>query len=228
MINEEIRDAINRSMDREDLKHLIYKKGVKTLFQDGLIKVMEGITDLKEVFRLVDYDDYDEVSEELLDKTLGIDKKEETETSKIMDSMLYTNPEVMQTPRENKNQINETLNEQNNNYNPIPNQVIDNANSNETNNTINTNDNNINNVNNQNEINNNKQNIVNIPNLNVPNTPQTQIEEPTTNNQNIFTNNEGNLFDDNIFNSLRINENNNQQNNYTESLLQNINNDTNI
>ena len=228
MINEEIRDAINRSMDREDLKHLIYKKGVKTLFQDGLIKVMEGITDLKEVFRLVDYDDYDEVSEELLDKTLGIDKKEETETSKIMDSMLYTNPEVMQTPIENKNQINETLNEQNNNYNPIPNQVIDNANSNETNNTINTNDNNINNVNNQNEINNNKQNIVNIPNLNVSNTPQTQIEEPTTNNQNIFTNNEGNLFDDNIFNSLRINENNNQQNNYTESLLQNINNDTNI
>lgn len=228
MINEEIRDAINRNMDREDLKHLIYKKGVKTLFQDGLIKVMEGITDLKEVFRLVDYDDYDEVSEELLDKTLGIDKKEETETSKIMDSMLYTNPEVMQTPIENKNQINETLNEQNNNYNPIPNQVIDNANSNETNKTINTNDNNINNVNNQNEINNNKQNIVNIPNLNVPNTPQTQIEEPTTNNQNIFTNNEGNLFDDNIFNSLRINENNNQQNNYTESLLQNINNDTNI
>ena len=228
MINEEIRDAINRNMDREDLKHLIYKKGVKTLFQDGLIKVMEGITDLKEVFRLVDYDDYDEVSEELLDKTLGIDKKEETETSKIMDSMLYTNPEVMQTPIENKNQINETLNEQNNNYNPIPNQVIDKANSNETNNTINTNDNNINNVNNQNEINNNKQNIVNIPNLNVPNTPQTQIEEPTTNNQNIFTNNEGNLFDDNIFNSLRINENNNQQNNYTESLLQNINNDTNI
>ena len=228
MINEEIRDAINRSMDREDLKHLIYKKGVKTLFQDGLIKVMEGITDLKEVFRLVDYDDYDEVSEELLDKTLGIDKKEETETSKIMDSMLYTNPEVMQTPIENKNQINETLNEQNNNYNPIPNQVIDNANSNETNNTINTNDNNINNVNNQNEINNNKQNIVNIPNLNVPNTPQTQIEEPTTNNQNIFTNNEGNLFDDNIFNSLRINENNNQQNNYTERLLQHINKDTNI
>jgi len=228
MINEEIRDAINRSMDREDLKHLIYKKGVKTLFQDGLIKVMEGITDLKEVFRLVDYDDYDEVSEELLDKTLGIDKKEETKTSTIMDSMLYTNPEVMQTPIENKNQINETLNEQNNNYNPIPNQGIDNSNSNETNKTINTNDNNINNVNNQNEINNNKQNIVNIPNLNVPNTPQTQIEEPTTNNQNIFTNNEGNLFDDNIFNSLRINENNNQQNNYTESLLQNINNDTNI
>lgn len=232
MINEEIRDAINRGMDREDLKHLIYKKGVKTLFQDGLIKVMEGITDLKEVFRLVDYDDYDEVSEELLDETLGIDKKEETETPTIMDNMLYTNPETMQTPVENKNQINEPLNEQNNNYNPIPNQVIDNTNSNETNNIINTNNNNINNINNQNEANNSEQNIVNIPNLNVPNTPQTQIEEPTTNNQNIFTNNEGNLFDDNIFNSLRINENNNMQNNqannYTESLLQNINNDTNL
>lgn len=217
MINEEIRDAINRGMDREDLKHLIYKKGVKTLFQDGLIKVMEGITDLKEVFRLVDYDDYDEVSEELLDETLGIDKKEETETPAVMDNMIYTNPETIQTPIENKNQINE----QNNNYNPILNQVIDNTNSNETNN-----------INNQNNINDSEQNIINIPNLNVPNTPQTQIEEPTTNNQNIFTNNEGNLFDDNIFNSLRINEDNNMQNNqtnnYTESLLQNINNDTNL
>ena len=65
MINEEIRDAINRNIDREELKHLIYTKNqnVRNLLQDGLIKVMEGITDLKEVFRLVDDDDYDDISE---------------------------------------------------------------------------------------------------------------------------------------------------------------------
>lgn len=64
LINEEIRDAINRNMDREKLKELIYtkNKNVKNLLQDGLIKVIEGITDLKEVYRLVDDDDYDDIS----------------------------------------------------------------------------------------------------------------------------------------------------------------------
>ncbi len=59
MLNDRIREAINVGMDREKLRHLIYGKNVKTLLQDGLIKVMEGITDLKEVLRLVDYDESD-------------------------------------------------------------------------------------------------------------------------------------------------------------------------
>lgn len=67
MINDDIRDAINRNVDREDLKRLIYSenKHVKNLLQDGLIKVLEGITDLKEVFKLVDDDDYSDLSEQL-------------------------------------------------------------------------------------------------------------------------------------------------------------------
>ncbi len=59
LINDAIREAINQNIDREELRRLIYSKGVKTLLQDGLIKVLAGITDLKEVFRLVDYDESD-------------------------------------------------------------------------------------------------------------------------------------------------------------------------
>ena len=66
MINDEIKEAINNNIDREELKNLIYKKDVKTLLQDGLIKVLQGITDLKEVLRLVDYDEYDDVSERIV------------------------------------------------------------------------------------------------------------------------------------------------------------------
>ena len=66
MINDEIKDAINNNINREELKNLIYKKDVKTLLQDGLIKVLQGITDLKEVLRLVDYDEYDDVSEKIV------------------------------------------------------------------------------------------------------------------------------------------------------------------
>ena len=57
LINEEIRDAINKDEDRHALRKLIYQKGVKTLLQDGLIKIMNGITTFEEVFKLVDLDD---------------------------------------------------------------------------------------------------------------------------------------------------------------------------
>ena len=61
IINDEIRDAINKNIPRDQLKKLIYKTDVKNLLQDGLIKALHGITDLKEVFRLVDYDEYDDI-----------------------------------------------------------------------------------------------------------------------------------------------------------------------
>ena len=61
-VSDEIRDAINENIKRDSLKKLIYSKNVKSLLQDGLIKVVQGITDLKEVFRLVDYDEYEEIS----------------------------------------------------------------------------------------------------------------------------------------------------------------------
>ena len=57
LINEEIRDAINKDIDRHTLRKLIYQKGVKTLLQDGLIKIMNGVTTFEEVFKLVDLDD---------------------------------------------------------------------------------------------------------------------------------------------------------------------------
>ena len=57
LINEEIRDAINKDEDRHALRKLIYQKGVKTLLQDGLIKIMNGVTTFEEVFKLVDLDD---------------------------------------------------------------------------------------------------------------------------------------------------------------------------
>ena len=63
MINDHIREAINANVNREELRKLIYKSDVRTLLQDGLIKVIEGITDLKEVLRLVDYDESNDTYE---------------------------------------------------------------------------------------------------------------------------------------------------------------------
>lgn len=235
MINEEIREAINKGIDREELKHLIYKKNVKTLFQDGLIKVLEGITDLKEVFRLVDYDDYDDISEDFVDKTIGIDTSDENNPL-MNNNMIYTNPEIInnnQTITEN-NQNNNENQEILNNQQEIPiNQNItnnyrtqqENINPQEqTNNTYQNNEPQINNIQQETPQN---QNIINIPNEN-----NSQITDQQINNNQetplFTTNNDGNLFDDNVFNSLRIDNNTPNKENYTDDLLKNIYNDNNI
>ena len=235
MINEEIREAINKGIDREELKHLIYKKNVKTLFQDGLIKVLEGITDLKEVFRLVDYDDYDDISEDFVDKTIGINTSDENNPL-MNNNMIYTNPEIInnnQTITES-NQNNNGNQEILNNQQEIPiNQNItnnyrtqqENINPQEqTNNTYQNNEPQINNI--QQETTQN-QNIINIPNEN-----NSQITDQQINNNQetplFTTNNDGNLFDDNVFNSLRIDNNTQNKENYTDDLLKNIYNDNNI
>ena len=57
LINDNIRNAINTGTSREELKQMIYKDNIKTLLQDGLLKVIEGITTIDEVFRIVDTDD---------------------------------------------------------------------------------------------------------------------------------------------------------------------------
>ena len=230
MINDEIREAINKNIDREELRHLIYKKGVKTLFQDGLIKVMEGITDLKEVFRLVDYDDYDDVSEEIVEQNIGIKPIENNNNDNVNDNdnIVYNSLET--APKSNDNIVYNSLENA-----PKTNEVIPTNTNIDTNNTTSNNYINVTPQSNQ-----SKESIVNIPNYNTDNTPSNnQIITPKENNNSIFENNNpnNNLFDDNVFNSLRINNTNNtNQNNfnnnyntsYTDDLLNMINNDTSI
>ncbi len=58
LINETIRDAINNSMPKEELRDLVYnQENAITLFQDGLLKVEQGLTSLEEVMRLIEVDD---------------------------------------------------------------------------------------------------------------------------------------------------------------------------
>ena len=230
MINDEIREAINKNIDREELRHLIYKKGVKTLFQDGLIKVMEGITDLKEVFRLVDYDDYDDVSEEIVEQNIGIKPIENNNNDNVNDNdnIVYNSLET--APKSNDNIVYNSLASA-----PKTNEVIPTNTNIDTNNTTSNNYINVTPQSNQ-----AKESIVNIPNYNTDNTTSNnQIITPKENNNSIFENNNpnNNLFDDNVFNSLRINNTNNtNQNNfnnnyntsYTDDLLNMINNDTSI
>ena len=87
LLNDEIRDAINDGVRREKLRDMIYKKDVRTLFQDGLLKVTDGTTSIEEVFRLVEAeDDVDNIytnEEEVEVKELHDNNKDENKDTNI-------------------------------------------------------------------------------------------------------------------------------------------------
>ena len=87
VINDEIREAINNNVSRDELKKEVYKGGVKTLLQDGLIKVLTGLTDIKEVLKLVDYD------ENNFNESNQTENKPEKKSNNIFDGLRNNNEE---------------------------------------------------------------------------------------------------------------------------------------
>lgn len=281
LINDAIREAINQNIDREELRKLIYSKGVKTLLQDGLIKVLAGITDLKEVFKLVDYDESD----------ILFSNNRDVNYAKVNDGSMHVQDkdasDVSDSINTDSSGGNNNLNNYVNSNNVISNDVNNNA---YASNVVTTNNGSvINNVDANNEtpnnsysdtnsdvsanMNNNVNSVIDInptnnmsstnvndnisqsngtisipnasTNANVGSTNLENNVSPSPVNSNVGTseqdnnnifNAKGNLFDDNVFNNLRID--NNQANNqgttvntsnfyssdYTNDLLNRINN----
>ena len=57
-INQNIRDAITNNVKKSELRHLVYKKSdVTSLLEDGLEKVVAGLTSVDEILRVIDVDD---------------------------------------------------------------------------------------------------------------------------------------------------------------------------
>lgn len=58
LLDDNIRDAIaNPDTSRQKLRELVYTKNIKTLLQDGLEKVIEGITTFDEIYKLIVIED---------------------------------------------------------------------------------------------------------------------------------------------------------------------------
>jgi type IV pilus assembly protein PilB len=57
LISPNIRDAISAKISKAELRDLVYGDDVITLLQDGLYKVIAGLTTVEEVVKLVEADD---------------------------------------------------------------------------------------------------------------------------------------------------------------------------
>lgn len=57
LIDEAIKDAISSSVRKDRLRHLVYNENVISLLQDGIDKVLEGLTTLEELLKIIELDD---------------------------------------------------------------------------------------------------------------------------------------------------------------------------
>ena len=64
LLNDDIRNALNdKNLPRSELRKLVYTENVTTMLQDGLEKVLEGITTFEEVYKNIVIDeDYEDVN----------------------------------------------------------------------------------------------------------------------------------------------------------------------
>ena len=56
-INEDIRDAISSNVKKDVLRQLVYNEQVISLIHDGVNKVLDGLTTLEELLKLIELDD---------------------------------------------------------------------------------------------------------------------------------------------------------------------------
>ena len=64
MISQTIQDALSGNIKKEELRKLVYDDNVNTLIQDGMEKVVEGLTTIEEVLKLIELDNIEEEKDE--------------------------------------------------------------------------------------------------------------------------------------------------------------------
>lgn len=124
VINQDIRDAIVNNTNKENLRHLIYEQDdMHSILQDGLMKVLEGLTSFEEVLRVIDVDDDlgendSDVKSAIIGKTRNINEevelKEEDTSSQIEQKVEDLEPiheEIEQEDIESIDSIDEEMDE---------------------------------------------------------------------------------------------------------------------
>ena len=62
LFTQDIRDAISAGIRRDKLRELVYQSDVNTLLEDGLEKVLMGLTTVEEVIKLIELEDDEKAS----------------------------------------------------------------------------------------------------------------------------------------------------------------------
>ncbi len=119
-IDQVIRDAITNNYQKDELRKLVYAKdSTATLLEDGLLKVVEGLTSFEEILRVIDIED-DLGSEDTTIKNALIGKNVNpniTNTIVNQTNQVQNQAGVIPTTKENQSIVNNSISDQPNNIN---------------------------------------------------------------------------------------------------------------
>ena len=85
LINQDIKDAISSNVKKDKLRHLVYNSDVISLLQDGINKVLEGLTTLEDLLKIIELDDDSETRSTGLEHAMKVDAltKEDAATETV-------------------------------------------------------------------------------------------------------------------------------------------------
>ncbi len=93
LIDQNIKDAISSNVKKEQLRHLVYNSDVISLLQDGVNKVLEGLTTLEEILKIIELDDDEMIHSTGLENAIEANEltkkekdKEEVESKENLDN----------------------------------------------------------------------------------------------------------------------------------------------
>ena len=80
MIDQNIKDAISSNVRKDKLRRLVYNENVVSLLKDGILKVLDGLTTLEELLKIIELDDDSSVTATGLDNAMEANEliKEDT------------------------------------------------------------------------------------------------------------------------------------------------------
>ncbi len=98
LINQEIKDAISSNVKKDKLRHLVYNSDVISLLQDGINKVLEGLTTLEELLKIIELDDDEVVHSTGLENAIEVNEltKESAKNMDLDDSKDEINKTVIE------------------------------------------------------------------------------------------------------------------------------------
>lgn len=94
VINQDIRDAITGGVQKAELRKLVYGTGETiTILEDGLIKVIDGLTSFEEILRVIDIADdvgneETEVKNALIGKVVKKEDKDDNESKNVKEEKI--------------------------------------------------------------------------------------------------------------------------------------------
>lgn len=103
LIDQNIKDAISSNVKKDELRHLVYSSDVTSLLHDGINKVLNGLTTLEELLKLIELEDDENIKSTGLKNAIKVnDITKDKDYQKNLDDTIIVDKSIFE---DNKNKV---------------------------------------------------------------------------------------------------------------------------